>query len=809
MKTTISIILGVTCAIGLFGAPIQKPQTNPEARRMVDLTAGTPSLTPLQSAMKRSASEVTKYILVDEHFDNVCEGSEETPSQKPLMSQSDFFAGRGIDQTIISGGTWTSENAYPAGGAVALICPGTFSSSYINTPIADYSGEITVTFKVKPLEHNGERKGYVEVAALTGDFRSPNDARTQSLTDMSFNLYAADKNWTEVEIKFNNYSSNNDGFIQINCYQGSAVLIDDLKITTSPTFVADPVLLPASFGPNTVTARWQPVRRAFNYYLRLYEKHAAGDGEASYEEDFDNLLSDGSNLPEGWSFNVGELRISEDGGFDNSKGVILKNGETLETFRNGAKYKNASVWLKAYYPSAEAAEADMDALVCIDVAKDDRWIPLAGYYMNALVDEPVEDDMLTLAEMYMTEFADRYDAIRVRIKDCSCPEAYVVADHFYIETGQPLTYELIEDKEGYDYSVIEGDSFELKFDNSDKNYPYHGLKQDRDYAYSLQAHYLFERSEPVFADLAGVYTPVVAKPEETDRGFTASWEPVYAASSYRVDNYGVKTLKSNTPGCIVFDEKFTNTVSPTTSPLYPDAIGNSEITDLSEYSDLPGWGGLNNVYVNGMMGFTGGYLVTPLIHLPNAESAIVRIVYQSTPGDVLTMTDADGRVYYKECTGAADMNRMEAEFTVPTGTKPVEFTIRSMYRQTILIDEFTVLQDAKAGNKVYTYIGSTFEETPSVTTAFSDLTNEFTGYALSVTALRDDASGMLFSAPSTFRFVGSPELFNGESEIEETLDDTAGIEGYYTVSGVRLSAPVKGINIVRMTDGTVKKVIVK
>jgi len=38
---------------------------------------------------------------------------------------------------------------------------------------------------------------------------------------------------------------------------------------------------------------------------------------------------------------------------------------------------------------------------------------------------------------------------------------------------------------------------------------------------------------------------------------------------------------------------------------------------------------------------------------------------------------------------------------------------------------------------------------------------------------------------------------------------SASVVGYYTLSGMRLSAPQKGINIVKMSDGTALKVLVK
>lgn len=813
MKKTIAIILFSAGALAILGAPMK---TDVLTKKYLPLSTATPALVPLQvrTPMESSTNEVTKYILIDEHFDGLTEGSEQEPSQTPLLSKADYYAGKGIDQSLIGGGSWTASGAYAAGGSVALISKDLMDVAYINTPIGDYSGEITVSFRAKPLEYNGNKKSYVYVDAFYGDFRAPNTSRVVAVTDMSFNLYAGDTNWTEVEMKFNNYTSNTDGYIQIMNAQGTAVLIDDLKITTSPSFVADPVLKPATYGTNTLTANWQPVRRAFDYYLRLYKKNNNGQGDQEYEEEFDDINEDGSNLPEGWTFNVNELQISQNGGYDGSKGIILKNGETLETPRNGAKYHNASLWLKSYYPSQEAADAD-EGLACIDVCRDGKWYPFAGYYMGMLYNEPAEDDMETLAEMYMTEFADRYDGIRVRITDSSCPEAYLVVDHAYISTGQPVTYELIPDNEGYDYTLVEGESFEIKFDNQEKNYPYHGLKQECDYAYSIQSHYLFQRSNEVFADLSGVYTPVAAKAEETPEGFKGVWDEVYAATGYRADYYGIKTLKNDSEDLPVLEEKFDHTICDTTNPMYPTELGNDMITDLSQYSDFRGWGGLNSVFVNGMMGFYGGYLVTPLINVPNSETVKVKLVYYATPYDILTMTDSEGKLYYNECTGSSDMNRTEAEFIVPVGSKPLELTLRSMYRLPVLIDEFTVLQDAKAGNKIYTYLGSIYEEAPGTSVSFTDLAaTGFTGFAYCVTAMRDDAGSMLYSAPSNYRFVGTPQMIEGtpskdDSGVRDAVAPDLKAVEFYSMEGIRLHEPVKGINIVRMSDGSTRKILVK
>lgn len=55
------------------------------------------------------------------------------------------------------------------------------------------------------------------------------------------------------------------------------------------------------------------------------------------------------------------------------------------------------------------------------------------------------------------------------------------------------------------------------------------------------------------------------------------------------------------------------------------------------------------------------------------------------------------------------------------------------------------------------------------------------------------------------------KAYDKPNAINDVATSTAGTKevARYSVNGIRLSAPVKGINIVRMSDGTVKKVIVE
>jgi hypothetical protein len=44
----------------------------------------------------------------------------------------------------------------------------------------------------------------------------------------------------------------------------------------------------------------------------------------------------------------------------------------------------------------------------------------------------------------------------------------------------------------------------------------------------------------------------------------------------------------------------------------------------------------------------------------------------------------------------------------------------------------------------------------------------------------------------------------------ETIETVSSqVEGFYTLDGKRLSAPVKGMNVIKMSNGTTRKVVIR
>ncbi|MGN1266280.1 MAG: hypothetical protein ACI4UL_10735, partial [Muribaculaceae bacterium] len=307
--------------------------------------------------------EGVAYVLFEESFERLTGPIDKPDLTKPIALTNDTEVGPFIDASLTDYHTWSGDNVYSSNKAIALVGHGYYNMAYINTPIADFSGKITLTYKAKPVQEEGNN-AYIFVDALIGGIFNSSLANTKNIINDQVNLYPNDVNWTEVTVTFNNYSANNDGFIQISC--PSKVLIKDIKITTEPTFIANPVIEKIDFNKNGFDISWQPVRRAFDYWLTLYEMKTITSETVSFSENFENAQEDGTGLPEGWNFIQQGERISEDGGKDGSRGAILAPNDTIYTTNNNCTYNDLKLWIKAFYSEGFDSENDWKSEITID-----------------------------------------------------------------------------------------------------------------------------------------------------------------------------------------------------------------------------------------------------------------------------------------------------------------------------------------------------------------------------------------------------------------------------------------------------------
>ena len=311
--------------------------------------------TPLKTRPNK-ASTAQRDILVDEDFSGITWGSEEQPDTTSYLASSYYEPGIYIDPSLTKDGTWAGEFAHAAGGMVYLKTPNSMYSAALMTPLGDYSGELTVTLKAKAMPHwqvygedpdTGEELWYKSTGSSIGvevckggylDYEIADTDLEDGTGYYSTRLYEG-QGWTEVELHFNNYSADNDGFVCF--YTEGAILIDDIKITSAPTFLATPKMIGVTdFQADRFTIAWQPLRKALDYSVDLYKKVYTSDADGAFAEDFENFTAP----QEGWTTTSTETAAGA--GPDGSTALVLRGGDTLTTPENGATYKSMDFYLK-------------------------------------------------------------------------------------------------------------------------------------------------------------------------------------------------------------------------------------------------------------------------------------------------------------------------------------------------------------------------------------------------------------------------------------------------------------------------------
>lgn len=147
--------------------------------------------------------------------------------------------------------------------------PQTYAS--LRTPLGDWSGRITITMRVRCFQNPSEG-GYKPTCndfQITPHAYGSNYAETDLENNfLDYRFYEKD-GWAEITATFDNYSTDCEGYIDFS--SDTDFLIDDLKITTSPDFIAPPTMLQLTDVSDTgFTINWMPVRKSTNYYIHLF-----------------------------------------------------------------------------------------------------------------------------------------------------------------------------------------------------------------------------------------------------------------------------------------------------------------------------------------------------------------------------------------------------------------------------------------------------------------------------------------------------------------------------------------------------------
>lgn len=794
-----------------------------KAKKQVVLADAKSDVTPQPLKVRpNNASTSQRDILVDEDFSKVTAGTMEQPDTTQYLASSYYEPGIYIDPALTKDGTWAGEFAFAAGGAIYLKTPYPTISAALMTPLGDYSGEITVTLKAKAMPHwyvysedpdTGEELwakstgSSIGVQVCVGGYTSGGIADTD-LEDgygyYSTRLYEG-QGWTEVELHFNNYSADNDGYICF--YTEGAILIDDIKITSAPTFLAAPKMIGVTdFQPDRFTIEWQPLRKALDYYIDLYKRVYTSDSDGAFAEDFENYTAP----QEGWSVTSSE--ITPDGGMDGSNALILRNGDTLTTPENGATYKAMDFYLK-FVTHYDDPYMSMDT-VYVDGLTDTGWKTVAYIYASYFI----EGDVAELSrEIY--DFANTYKAIRIRPGDMEEGE-YIVVDNIDITTNRPSTFERVFGENSSDWGE---DSNDTRYDyTEDTHYTFTGLDPETEYYYAVRGHYVFTYSNKILHHAFGVCTPEALPATDIDsRGsFTANWNPAPKAMGYTVNMFCMTEVEEDNPDFVLLEETFDKVDAGVTSATdwrSPEMLGNYDDTRLDQYTTLPGWIGVGNTLAEGMLGceyspYMLTEIVTPEFYVGNDDEIRMYVRAYGDAGDRLIFR-MGGVSYYVPFEQAADgTGYIDGEYLLQVTTDNVQVEMFTYNYGAFMLDEVRFMQAVEKGDIVKTTIEKVETDAETTSYTFTNLAGYgFDTYGYSVTSYFEYEGKSTTSAPSNTVVVN---LATGDSHISTGVEETvAGGDvrevARYSLDGRQLAAPQKGINIIRMSDGTTRKVLVK
>ncbi|MCC8113115.1 MAG: hypothetical protein LIP03_03805 [Bacteroidales bacterium] len=768
------------------------------------------------------AKGVTEFILVDEDFSKLTLGTPDDPftTNSPSNEYMDMDnlicsyyvtpPGVYIDDSLTQQPGWSGDFAYQAGGTV-LLYGQNGSYSFINTPLGDYSGDVTVSLKARAFK-SSYVTSEIDIYPLIGGLLSPDYAVTDDPEGGYEFRLREEEGWVEMTYTFRNYSADAGGHIRF--LASGAVEFDWIKVTVNPSdFLAEAKINDITDVTNdSFTINWDPVDRAFGYRIWLYKMVQLSDEDAEYSEDFE-----GANPLVGtdWTYELGSESGVVDGiGNNGSKGLRLYNGDVITAPDKNAKFHNILFYLQA---------SSSNGALHVDLKKDGKWIEdyayLDAYWFTT--GEVIDFDY----EMWGA-FADKYEGFRIWVK--GMPEGeYFVIDDLYATTYpaselqlQCLWEEFADEPDLMDYWY--GD---VTGANKVCKYTFTNLDPLGDYYYEVESQRIY-----LFSDKTLHHANVVAAPallEATDidsRGsYVANWEKVEKATSYRAINYGA--IVAEKAGMMtVLEEDFSKIDSSVTTvtDFYNPQDMNNYWGDLSldPYTTLPGWSGCGTSLCQSGLGvvtafYTEAYLYTPDLYLANNDWIRLTLRAYGTPDGDLTVAYGDVSVNLTfddrgMIDGYIDLNMCGKD-------KPLRF-YASDYGAFVL-DYVKVQQEVEAGAACLSYLSDVTVDADTFSVEMENLDDTgYDNFAFAVVALLEKNGETIESSIDTYMLV---DLINEESHemntpgtnVAESLTFAAesAVEevARYSIDGTQVGNGYRGIVIIRYSDGTSRKALVK
>ena len=614
--------------------------------------------------------------ILNEDFSLFTAGSEDAPDFTPIVS--DYV----LDENLTHEPGYTGGDIYQAGGVCLLGKEGYFWGGYINTPVKEYTGIITLTFKAKAVYNN---KSNVKISFIDDPWAS----YPVSVTETGYYSLDMDSSdgWQSYEYVFLvDYLET--CALQFNTYD--AIMLDDIVLTRPAEWIATPDTKPADqFTLNGFRANWHPVPNADEYLLNIYKEAPTSEEETSMFFDFED-----GQLPEGFRGNG--LEFVEGEGVDGSMAICLDaDGDSLVLPYNGGRYTILKIHYK-YVPDSSHYTAELG----IYFHDGNAWSSGGTFYdlhcdyeidyetFEITYDSIKEVDDQVLPSTFTA--AEQYYQVYFKLRNMDGP-AKIYIDNIEIETTQPTEKVMVRENMPvkdtfYIFTEMDDAIAEYYYTVTGRNSTMTGSESNRVHAFGVAAP-----------------TATAATDIDTNGPFTANWQSVPKAATYAANLYRMETLGKDAPAWVILQDDFSK-VESEAAPDAAETLGNTETTYLDNYTSVPGWTGFDNILANGMLGFTGyGEILTPLLDLSNNGGKYRVTITAQCPwgleyGETLAV---QGNTQYGRIDFTSN-DTVTATFEFSDGTEATSIYLYNLYGMDVLIDEIKIEQDLVAGDEVFT-----------------------------------------------------------------------------------------------------------
>ncbi|MDE5773884.1 MAG: hypothetical protein K2H86_05455 [Muribaculaceae bacterium] len=350
------------------------------------------------------------------------------------------------------------------------------------------------------------------------------------------------------------------------------------------------------------------------------------------------------------------------------------------------------------------------------------------------------------------------------------------------------------------YAYVEGTSFTFS-----------DLDSEKQYCYAVRSHYVSTFSDLVVYEQTVLPTPQTLDATEIGKDcFTAEWKPVSNADYYYVTLCGVETATEANDEYYILEDGFDKSGDLAQASIdSPEEIAPEAIND---YTDMPGWTVIGIPLVaDGHIGvrYYYGGIISPELYLKGADTVTVHAVIESnSPNSYAFYLASSATTEWVLCEFVD--GRWEGDVTFETGgAEWGNIQVIDIDGSDIFIDYMAVTRNVNKGDRIYTYQDAAYAMN-TTSMRFEDLnTDMFSTFGYNVIAVQDTGEAQpRTSARSRMQIV---DLANGSTAVDNMAGASKDVEitDIYTVSGEKVSQPVKGINIIRYSDGSTKKITVR